>query len=117
MPQTQAGANKSQWLQQLQGLAAAYRKEKAAETSLTAKREEVQKAVEKERRKVDKLASSFAAKVEQGAAASKKLRIDGETQSKGTNLKKTDLPAKHGDADARAVEGVLRKREAARQKG
>ena len=117
MPQTQLGATKSKWLQQLQGLAAAYRKEKAAETTLAAQREEVQKAVEKERRKVDKLANSFAAKVEQGAAISEKLRIEGETQGKGRIIKKTGLPAKHGDADARAVEGILRKREAARQKG
>ena len=117
MPQTQTGATKSKWLQQLQGLAAAYRKEKAAETSLTAKKEEVQKAVEKERRKVDKLASSFAAKVEQGAAASEKLRIEAETQQKGRIIKKKDLPAKHGDSDARAIEGILRKRETARQKG
>lgn len=117
MPQTQPGATKSRWLQQLQGLAAAYRKEKVAETSLIAKKEEVQKAVEKERRKVDKLANSFASKVEQGATVSEKLRIQAELQRKGQNIKKTDLPAKHGDADARAIEGVLRKREAARQKG
>lgn len=117
MPQTQQGAAKSKWLQQLRSLAAAYKKEKVAEMSLAAQKDEVQKAVEKERRKVDKLANSFAAKVEQGAAFSEKLKIEGDAQRKRRILKKTEAPAKHGDADARAVEGVLRKREAARQKG
>ena len=117
MPQTQAGAAKSKWLQQLQGLAAAYRKEKAAETSLSAQREEVQKAVEKERRKVDKIANAFAAKIEQGKARSEKLKVESEKQNKGRVLNKATLPAKHGDADARAIEGVLKKREAARKEG
>ena len=117
MPQTSVGAAKSNWLQHLQSLAAAYRKEKATETSLAAQRTEVQKAVEHERRKVDKLANAFATKIEQGTLHSEKVKMEGKKQTKGLTIKKNELPAKHGDADARAIAGVLRKREAARQKG
>lgn len=117
MPQTKRGATKSEWLQHLQGLAAVYREQKATEKTATSQREEVRKAVEKERRKADRLTSAFAATVELGTASAAKLKEEPKAAAATRRARLKDaLPKKHGDVDARAIEQVRRKRQIAAEK-
>ena len=106
MPQTKPGAANSEWLQQLQRLAGAYKKQKAAEKTAATRREEVQKVVEKERRTADRWASSFAATVETGTAnAAAKLKEEAKGVATPRRAQLEDaLPKKYGDVSARAIE-------------
>jgi len=116
MPPIAQGASKSEWLRQLQALAAAYRKQKAAEASMAAQREETRKAIQKERRKTDKIADEFAEKVQKGTKEAEKLKTDKNATIARRAALKREIPARHGDADARAMEQVQRKRQAARER-